>query len=92
MTPGDWGASYARAVMLALSGDAGERVGPDDPFLLMLNAWWEPLQFAVPESLRNLSWQLEVDTADPGAVEVPIDSSAPVTLIGRSLKLLRAPR
>ncbi len=92
MTGADWGAAYARAVMLALSGDAGDRTGPDDSFLLMLNAWWEPLEFAVPESLRSLSWQLEVDTADPGVVGTPIDSSAPVTLIGRSLTLLRAPR
>ena len=38
---------------------------PDDPFLTMLNAWWEPLDFSVPEALRSFEWRVEVDTADP---------------------------
>ena len=44
MTPQDWSASYARAVTMALSGDTGVDARPDDPFLTMLNAWWEPLE------------------------------------------------
>jgi glycogen operon protein len=89
MTGQDWGASYARAVTVALSGDTGEDAPSDDPFLIMLNAWWEPLGFNVPESLRGLDWRLEIDTADPGMAGRTVDSSAPVTLIGRSLVLLR---
>ncbi len=61
MTSEDWGASYARAVTMALGGDADS----DVPFLLLFNAWWEPLDFAVPDPLRNLGWLIEVDTADP---------------------------
>jgi isoamylase len=88
MTSEDWGASYAMAVTMALSGAAGDDTPPDAPFLLMLNAWWDPLDFIVPESLRGLGWQIKVDTADPAAVDRAIDSSAAVPLTGRSLVLL----
>jgi isoamylase len=89
MTPQDWAESYARAVTMALSGATGDDAHPDDPFLWMLNAWWEPLDFGVPESLRAIGWLIEVDTADPGAVGRAVDPAGAVPLPGRSLKLLR---
>jgi hypothetical protein len=55
----------------------------------MFNAWWEPLDFRVPESLRALDWSIEVDTADPGAGSRAVDPAGAVPLIGRSLVLLR---
>ena len=88
MTPQDWGASYARAVTMAFSGATGDDAHLDDPFLVMLNAWWEPLDFSMPESLRGLGWRIETDTADPKGANRAVDPSTPVTLIGRSLKLL----
>jgi isoamylase len=91
MTGQDWGAAYARAVTVALSGATGDHTRPDDPFLILLNAWWEPLDFTIPGSLRELAWQVEVDTNTAAVAERPIDTSAPVTLIGRSLVLLRSP-
>jgi glycogen operon protein len=89
MTRQDWGESYARAVTMALSGDTGDDAHPDDPFLVMLNAWWEPLEFSVPESLRGLGWRIEVDTADPGAPGRAVDPAASLTLTARSLTLVR---
>jgi isoamylase len=89
MTPQDWGASYARAVTMALSGATGDDQHPDDPFLVLLNAWWEPLDFSVPESLRSLGWQIELDTAEPAAPAHPIDPAVAIPLGGRSLMLLR---
>ena len=91
MTGQDWGAAYARAVTVALSGATGDHTRPDDPFLILFNAWWEPLEFAIPESLRDLTWQVEVDTNTPDHVGRGIDPTAPVTLNGRSLLLLRSP-
>jgi pullulanase/glycogen debranching enzyme len=79
MTPQDWGESYVRAVTMALSGVTGDDARPDDPFLWMLNAWWEPLDFSVPESLRGPGWLVEVDTGDPGAS----GSRRPVTRTAR---------
>jgi glycogen operon protein len=90
MNPQDWNAPFARAVTMALSGATGDPTRPDDPFVLMLNAWWEPLEFTIPDSLRDLSWQIEVDTFDPGTAARAIDTSAPVTVNGRSLILLHS--
>jgi isoamylase len=91
MTGQDWGAAYARAVTVALSGATGDHTRPDDPFLILLNAWWEPLDFAIPESLRGLPWRVEIDTNDADVMGRAIDPSAPITLIGRSFVLLRSP-
>ena len=92
MTPGDWSASFARAVTMALSGATGDDTRPDDPFLIMLNAWWEPLDFMVPTSARGLTWQVEVDTADPTTHGRALDPATPVALTARSLVVLRSPR
>jgi glycogen operon protein len=85
----DWGTSYARAVTMALSGATGDHTAPDDPFLVMLNAWWEPLEFRIPPPLVGIGWQVEIDTADPGAAGRAIDPEVAVSLTGRSLLLLR---
>jgi glycogen operon protein len=64
MTSEDWGAPYARAITVALSGATGEAASADEPFLLMLNAWWEPLDFVVPSALRDLNWEVELGHSD----------------------------
>jgi glycogen operon protein len=92
MTPQDWNASYARAVTMAMSGATGDVTRPDDPFLLMINAWWDPLHFVVPRSLTQQEWRVEIDTADPAASPHAIDAVAGVTLAGRSLLLVRGAR
>ncbi len=89
MTPDDWAESFSRAVGMALSGATGSDDLPHDPFLLLLNGWWEPLDFKVPEPLRDVGWSIEVDTADPGATGRAVAPSGVVPLIGRSLVLLR---
>jgi len=65
MTAQDWNQSFARAVTVALSGDTGDSANPNDPFLILINSWWQPLDFTVPDSLRDLGWQVEIDTRDP---------------------------
>jgi isoamylase len=88
MTPQDWGESYAHAVTMAFSGATGDDTRPDDPFLLLLNSWWQPLEFTVPDPLRDLGWRVEIDTEHPDSAGRQVDTSAPVTLTGRSLMLL----
>jgi isoamylase len=90
MTPQDWNESFARAVTVALSGATGDETRRDDPFLILINAWWENLDFTVPETLRDLPWEVEINTADPAMSGSPVDPSAAVTLTGRSLMLLRS--
>jgi glycogen operon protein len=78
MTGADWSEPFARAVAAA---------PPTNAFVLLINAWWEPLTFTLPEQLHGLSWSAVVDTADgsgPPAV-VPTDE---VVIGGRSLLML----
>ena len=89
MSPTDWQASYSRAVTMAFGGATGDDARADDPFLAMFNAWWEQLDFTVPESLRNLGWQIEIDTADPARSGRAVDPSSAITRPGRSMMLLR---
>jgi isoamylase len=77
---------------MALSGDTGDPTRPDDPFMLLLNSWWEPLEFPVPDALRDLGWQIEIDTNEPAATGRAVDPGNSVTLAGRSLLLLRGTR
>ena len=68
MSAEDWDESFARAVTVALSGDTGDPTRPDDPFLILINAWWEPLAFTVPDSLRALGWKSRDRHRRPGSV------------------------
>ena len=88
MTPQDWNDANALALTMALSGSTGDDAHPDDPFLILFNAWWEPLNFSVPESLRGVAWRIEIDTADPAAAGRPVDPANPMQLTGRSMTLL----
>jgi isoamylase len=65
----DWQAPYARALGVLLNGDEiqgraadGSRVR-DARLLVLLNAWWEDLGFALPDG----RWSLLLDSAEPGA-------------------------
>ena len=92
MTMADWANPDARAVAMALSGATGDDARPDDAFLILFNAWWEPLDFSIPVALRHATWQVEVDTADPALAGSVADAAAALSLDGRSLRVLRAAR
>jgi glycogen operon protein len=78
MTEADWGSPIARS--LTASSADGE-------FLLMINGWWEPLSFRLPEPHRSKVMTVAVDTSQrSGPANVgPVDA---IELAGRSLVLL----
>jgi isoamylase len=92
----DWFAHYVRSLGMLLNGqvmhewsELGELVF-DDPLLVLLNAYWEPLPFVLPR-LGQASWRLLVDTARPELPEqVVVDGRYEVT--ARSLVVLTLPR
>ena len=99
MTAADWSNPGARSIALYLDGtDAPDRAPDggdllDDDFLLLVNAWWEPLCFVVPASRSGQEWVKEIDTFDPGAI-VPTEklgAAEPVTVGPRSIVVLRGP-
>jgi len=100
MDGGDWGDPNARAIAIYLDGsddpDIAEDGTPlvDDDFLVMVNSWWGPLDFAVPATRPQARWQVEIDTHDPAA---PAGASArsagdQVTVGPRSVVVLSAKR
>jgi pullulanase/glycogen debranching enzyme len=84
MEPADWSEPYARAVGLATVDGGGA---------LLINAWWEALQFMLPEMMRTpLPW-LVIDTTDAVVDEPQPLTSELVTVGPRSLVALgRDPR
>ncbi|MFJ3671024.1 glycogen debranching protein GlgX [Streptomyces sp. NPDC090106] len=70
MTDADWRRSDAHSVAAFLNGDAiaepdacGRPV-VDDSFLLLLNSYWEPVDFALPDPSYGERWTTLIDTAD----------------------------
>jgi glycogen operon protein len=68
MNAADWADSNALAVALYLDGsDDPDRAADgtwllDDDFLVLVNAWWEPLDFILPPTRDHASWITEIDT------------------------------
>ena len=59
----------------------------EDTFLLLVNAWWEPLSFQVPARSAAADWHVRVDTAE--AIEgQQLKRPQAIELAGRSLVLL----
>ncbi|WP_333775733.1 glycogen debranching protein GlgX [Streptomyces sp. IBSBF 3136] len=74
MTDRDWQRGDAHSVGVFLNGDAiaerdahGGRV-IDDSFLLLLNGYWEPVDFRLPDHSFGERWTTLIDTADPDGV------------------------
>ena len=102
MTGGDWSDSSALAVAIYLDGsDEPDRAADgsfllDDDFLVLVNAWWEPLDFVLPVTRQNAAWQAAIDTYAPatasGAAAAPRAAGDQVTVGPRSIVVLRDPR
>ncbi|MDX6584444.1 MAG: isoamylase, partial [Solirubrobacterales bacterium] len=82
MAAGDWGDAQARAITAALGDDT----------LLMINGWWDPLDFVLPASVvgTEAGWSVVLDTAQDGEPAPTPAEVVTVTRIttGRSLALL----
>jgi isoamylase len=94
MTAEDWSNPSARSVGLFIDGATDPDVGRDgtpmvdDDFLILANAWWEPLTFTVPVNLPAGRWDVICDTFDParkGAV------AQKLTVGPRSTMILQSP-
>jgi glycogen operon protein len=83
MTDADWSDASALAIALYLDGsDAPDRAADgtplvDDDFLVLVNAWWEPLEFVLPETRPEAIWRVEIDSYEPAAQSGPAASSSP---------------
>jgi len=76
MTAGDWADARAKSMALVLSGsvdpDLDDDGAPmlDDDLAMLVNAWWEPLDFAVPWAEGR--WTVASDSFDPERAGHPV--------------------
>jgi glycogen operon protein len=98
MTQGDWDDKSALAIGVYLDGsqdpdlDADGQPLVDDDFLVLVNAWWEPLEFAIPATRDGQQWQEEIDTYESAdAVGASLGAGEKVTVGPRSVLVLRSP-
>jgi isoamylase len=93
MTDADWADAGAKSIALLLSGsldpDVDDDGSPmtDDDLALLLNAWWEPIDFAVPWATSVV---VESDSYDPRTAGTAASGS--LTVGPRSLVLVRTAR
>lgn len=97
MNDDQWDVGYAKAIAMFLNGEGIPSPGPkgeriiDESFLLLFNAHYETIEFAVPESLKEREWAVLIDTKAPRFVELGQfytgDQAVPVA--SRSIIVLR---
>jgi len=111
MTDSDWAAGWTRSVVAYFDGTRGadrdEHGRPilDDDLLIVLNGWWEPLTFTVPDVGAARVWTSELDTsAEPtgdavgasaagaGAKAEKLATGAEIAIGPRSVVVLHAAR
>jgi glycogen operon protein len=68
----------------------------DNDFLVLVNAWWEPLDFTLPYTKDQAGWRVEIDTYNPAAKEGPQSTDRKagdrITVGPRSIIVLESPR
>jgi isoamylase len=96
MTPEDWADPNALALGIYLDGSDDPDQGPDgrllvdDDFLVLVNAWWEPIGFSIPVTRAGTQWQLQIDSYEPGGPGgAPQRAGAQVTVGPRSVCVLQ---
>jgi isoamylase len=98
MNAGDWADPSALSLGIYLDGsDDPDRAEDgtlmaDDDFIVLINAWWEPLDFVLPATRPGARWHAEIDTYEPEAAAAAPERGAgdKVTVGPRSVGVLRA--
>jgi len=97
VTGTEWADPAAHSVAVYLDGvDAPDRAPDgtllvDDDFLVLVNAWWEALDFVVPPIREAQVWEAEIDTFDPEAQRGKLIAGDRVRVGSRSVLVLRGP-
>jgi isoamylase len=103
MSDEDWETGHARSIAIFLNGHGIHEVDArgdevvDDSFLVLLNAYDEPIPFTIPEEEFGQAWQLVVNTAAPLVdadllEEDRVKAGATHTVDGRAVVVLRRAR
>ncbi len=95
MSNEDWNKGFAKSLAVYLNGQAiptlddhGERV-IDDSFLILFNAYSEPVRFTMPADLSELEWEITLYSETGLEPELPIAAPETGEVEGWSVMLLR---
>jgi isoamylase len=94
MTSADWADPLARSVALFIDGATDPDVGrdgtpmEDDDFILLVNAWWEPLAFQLPADVATRQWEIVCDSFDLARTG---NAATNLEVGPRSMVVLRSP-
>ena len=99
MNAGDWADPNARAIAIYLDGSDDPDQAQDgtfltdDDFLVLVNSWWEPLQFVIPRTRSQARWQVAIDSYDPSAAAsaAAVVEGDRFTVGSRSVLVLQSP-
>ncbi len=100
MTVADWTDPEARCIGVYLDGsDDPDRAEDgtylvDDDFCVLVNGWWEPISFLIPQRRPSQVWTVELDTwglVTPG-LAAPLNPGAELIVNPRSLVVCKAER
>ncbi|MGC1310114.1 MAG: glycogen debranching protein GlgX [Phormidesmis sp.] len=95
----EWNVGFIKTLTVFMNGGEiatlsheGEQV-IDDSFLLMFNAHYELLEFALPKGLRDRKWRSLIDTKSEGFVKRPrtYKRKDKIPVAARSLVVLQSP-
>jgi glycogen operon protein len=95
MTDEAWDEGFTKCLGMRLAGDiigeVDERGRPivGDTLLVMFNAHWEPIPFALPLHKEGQQWERVFDTFDPAMPLGPISEEEPYQLHERSVAVFR---
>ena len=95
MDRADWDNAHALSVMVFLNGHDIPEKDPlgeditDDNFLLIFNAYFEPIQFTLPSATYGKKWHLAVDTFNPNGPRLTYDADFVITAQSRSFLLMK---
>jgi glycogen operon protein len=100
MTPSNWADPGARCISIYLDGgDAPDRADDgtflfDDDVLVLINGWWEPMPFVIPDVGQAHDWTVELNTYDWRAApaSTPTGPGGLLTVGPQSITVLRSPR
>jgi isoamylase len=95
MTDEQWNVSFIRCMGMLLNGEhinevdeCGEAV-KDDILLLIVNSFWEEIDFTLPNTELSLNWEVLVDTNNEKIIENRRELAGKISVPDRSLLLLR---
>jgi len=97
MTEADWNNPAARSLALYVDGaddpDRGDdgTLLTDDDFFILVNAWWEPVDFTVPDTRPDQTWSPTIDSYEPTgfSLATPLSPGDHISVRPRSITVLQ---